>query len=295
MNLEGVFPPITTPFNDDGLIEYNHLIENIEKWNEAGMSGYLVLGSNGESVFLDEKEKLGVVRSARKSIPQAKNMLVGVGLESAKCTIEFTKKISDCGADIAVVITPHFFKNDMSHDAFLNYYLNVADSSPIPILLYNVPVFTGLNIEAKTVAVLSSHENIIGIKDSSGNVEQLYEIISLAEDKNFGYLTGSSIVLYPSMCIGANGGIMAIACVLPEICSDIINMYKVGKHTEANELQKRLIDPTITVTSRYGIPGLKAAMELFGYHGGSSRMPLLPISGIKITDIKNSFKNAGFL
>jgi 4-hydroxy-2-oxoglutarate aldolase len=295
VKLEGVFPPITTPFNDNGFIEYNHLTENIEKWNDTGTSGYLVLGSSGESVFLDEEEKLGIVNTARKSIPHTKNMLVGVGLESAKCTIEFTRKISDYGADVAVVITPHFFKNDMSHDAFLKYYLIIADSSPIPVLLYNVPVFTGLNMEAKTVAVLSSHENIIGIKDSSGNVEQLSEIISLTEDKEFSSLTGSSIVLYPSMCIGANGGIMAITCVMPERCCDIINMYKEGKHTEAKELQMRLIEPTIAVTSRYGIPGLKAAMDLFGYHGGSSRMPLLPLWDSATKDIKNTFMNAGFL
>jgi 4-hydroxy-2-oxoglutarate aldolase len=295
MKLEGVFPPITTPFDDNGFIEYNHLTENIEKLNDAGISGYLVLGSSGESVFLDEEEKLDIVSTARKSIPQTKHMLVGVGLESVKCTIELTKKISDYGADVAVVITPHFFKNDMSHDAFLKYYLIIADSSPIPVLLYNVPVFTGLNMEAKTVAKLSSHGNIIGIKDSSGDVEQLSEIISLTEDKEFSSLTGSSIVLYPSMCIGAGGGIMAIACVLPKSCYDIINMYKDGKYAEARKLQMRLIEPTTAVTSRYGIPGLKAAMDLFGYHGGSSRIPLLPISDTALKDIKNIFTNAGFL
>jgi 4-hydroxy-2-oxoglutarate aldolase len=295
MSLEGVFPPITTPFNDNGFIEYNHLAENIDKWNETGVSGYLVLGSNGESVFLDEEEKLGIVSVARKSIPKTKRLLVGVGLESVKCTIELTRKISDYGADVAVVITPHFFKSDMSHDALLKYYLIIADNSSIPILLYNVPVFTGLNMEVKTVMALASHENIIGIKDSSGNVEQLSEIISLTEDEEFSVLTGSSIVLYPSMCIGANGGIMAIACVLSKRCSDIINMYKESKHAEAKELQQRLIGPTIAVTSRYGVPGLKAAMDLFGYHGGSSRIPLLPISDTEITEIKNTFKNAGFL
>lgn len=294
MKLEGVFPPITTPFNYNGLIEYNYLKDNIDKWNETDISGYLVLGSNGESVFLDEEEKLRIVSAARKTTPQTKKMLVGVGLESAKCTIDLIIKVADYGADVAVVITPHFFKNDMSHEALLKYYLFIADSSPIPILLYNVPVFTGLNIKAETVAVLSSHDNIIGIKDSSGNVEQLTQLIRLTEGKEFSVLTGSSIVIYPSMCIGANGGIMAIACVLPEICSETINCYHNGKHAEAKELQMRLIEPTIAVTSRYGIPGLKAAMVLFGYHGGNSRIPLLPISDEAVADIKNTFRNAGF-
>lgn len=295
MKLEGIFPPVTTPFDDNGCIEHNHLSENIERWNETEISGYLILGSNGESVFLNEEEKLEIVNTARKAIPSSKEMLVGTGLESTKGTIEFTRKAADCGADVAVVITPHFFRDEMSHEAFLKHYLNVADNSPIPILLYNVPPFTSINLEVKTTAVLSIHENIIGIKDSSGNVEQLSEIISLTKDEKFSVLTGSSIVLYPSLCIGAAGGIMAIACILPERCADMIRLYKDGNHTEAKALQMRLIEPTIAITSRYGIPGLKAAMDLFGYHGGGSRLPLMPITDAEIEDIRNTFTNAGFL
>jgi len=295
MKLEGIFPPVTTPFDDNGCIEHNYLTGNIERWNETEISGYLILGSNGESVFLNEEEKLEIVNTARKAIPSSKKMLVGTGLESTKGTIEFTIKATDCGADVAVIITPHFFRNDMSHEAFMKHYLNVADNSPIPVLLYNVPPFTGVNLEAKTAATLSSHENIIGIKDSSGNIEQLSEIINLTKDGKFRVLTGSSIVLYPSMCIGAAGGIMAIACVLPERCTDMIRLYKDGNHTEAKALQMRLIEPTIAITSRYGVPGLKAAMDLFGYHGGKSRLPLLPISDAKIKDIKDILTRSGFL
>jgi 4-hydroxy-2-oxoglutarate aldolase len=295
MKLEGIFPPVTTPFDDNGCIEHNHLSENIERWNETEISGYLILGSNGESVFLNEEEKLDLINTARKAIPSSKKMLVGTGSESTKGTIEFTRKAVDCGADAAVVITPHFFRNDMSHEAFLKHYLKVADNSPIPILLYNVPPFTSLNLEVKTTAVLSTHENIIGIKDSSGNIEQLSEIINLTKEENFSVLTGSSIVLYPSLCIGAAGGIMAIACVLPERCADMIRLCKDGNHKEAKALQMRLIEPTIAITSRYGIPGLKAAMDLFGYHGGGSRLPLLPITDTEIKEIKYIFKNAGFL
>ncbi len=295
MKIEGVYPPVTTPFDDNGCIAYSHLSENIKRWNETDISGYLILGSNSESVFLNEEETLGIVKAARKSIPPSKTMLVGTGLESTKGTIEFTRKSADCGADVAVVITPHFFKSNMSHEAFMKHYLMIADSSPIPVLLYNVPPFTGLNLEAGTASSLSSHENIIGIKDSSGNVEQLSEIICLTGENEFSVLTGSSIVLYPSICIGAAGGIMAIACVLPERCSDIIRLYKDGNHAEAKELQMRLIEPTLAVTSRYGIPGLKAAMDLSGYYGGRSRLPLLPVTRAEIEEIKNVFTDAGFL
>jgi 4-hydroxy-2-oxoglutarate aldolase len=294
MKLEGIFPPVTTPFDDNDCIEHNHLSENIERWNETEISGYLILGSNGESVFLNEEEKLEIVNTARKAIPSSKEMLAGTGLESTKGTIEFTRKAADYGADVAVVITPHFFKDNMSHEAFLKHYLKVADNSPIPILLYNVPPFTSLNLEVKTTVVLSQHENIIGIKDSSGDIEQLSKIINLTENEEFSVLTGSSIVLYPSLCIGAAGGIMAIACVLPERCLEIIRLYKDGNHTEARALQMRLIEPTIAVTSGYGIPGLKAAMDLFGYHGGGSRLPLSPITDAEIKEIENIFKNAGF-
>ncbi len=295
MKLEGVFPPVTTPFDDNGCIEHNHLSENIERWNETEISGYLILGSNSEFIFLNEDEKLDIVSTARKAIPSSKKMLVGVGQESTKGTIVFTEKVADYGADVAVVITPHFFRDDMSHEAFLKHYLKVADNSPIPILLYNVPPFTGINLEVKTTAILSTHENIIGIKDSSGNVEQLSEIINLTKDEKFSVLTGSSIVLYPSLCIGAAGGIMAVACVLPERCTDMIRLYKDGNHTEAKALQMRLIEPTIAISSRYGVPGLKAAMGLFGYHGGKSRLPLLPISDAKIKDIKDILTRSGFL
>lgn len=290
MKLEGIFPPVTTPFDDNGCIEHNHLSENIERWNETEISGYLILGSNGESVFLNEDEKLKIVNTARKAIPSSKKMLVGTGLESTKGTIEFTRKAADCGADVAVIITPHFFKNDMSHEAFMKHYLKVANNSPIPVLLYNVPPFTGVNLEAKTAAALSTHENIIGIKDSSGDIEQLSEIINLTKNEEFSVLTGSSIVLYPSLCIGAAGGIMAIACVLPERCLEIIRLYKDDNHAEAKALQMRLIEPTIAITSRYGIPGLKTAMDLFGYHGRKSRLPLLPITDTEIEDIRNIFR-----
>ena len=295
MEIEGVLPPVTTPFDDNGCIVYDQLAENIKRWNETDISGYLILGSNSESVFLNEEEKLEIVKTARESIPLSKKMLVGTGLESTKSTIEFTRRATDCGADIAVVITPHFFRSNMSHEAFLKHYVMIADSSPVPVLLYNVPSFTGLNLEAGIASVLSSHENIIGIKDSSGNVEQLSEIISLTVEKEFSVLTGSSIVLYPSMCVGASGGIMAIACALPEKCSDIIKLYKDGSHAEAKELQMRLIEPTIAVTSRYGVPGLKAAMDLTGYYGGRSRLPLLPVTSAEIEEIKNIFTNAGFI
>ncbi|MGR3175782.1 MAG: dihydrodipicolinate synthase family protein [Candidatus Scalindua sp.] len=290
MRLEGIFPPVTTPFDDNGCIEHNHLTENIERWNETEISGYLILGSNGEYVFLNEDEKLKIVNTARKAIPSSKKMLVGTGLESTKGTIEFTRKAADCGADVAVIITPHFFRDDMSHEAFMKHYLKVANNSPIPVLLYNVPPFTGVNLEAKTAATLSTHENIIGIKDSLGNVEQLSEIISLTKNEEFSVLTGSSIVLYPSLCIGAAGGVMAIACVLPERCLEIIRLYKDDNHAEAKALQMRLIEPTIAITSRYGIPGLKTAMDLFGYHGGKSRLPLLPITDTEIEDIRNIFR-----
>ena len=295
MDIEGVLPPVTTPFDDNGCIVYDQLSENIKRWNETDISGYLILGSNSESVFLNEEEKLEIVKTARESIPPSKKMLVGTGLECTKGTVEFTRRAADCGADVAVVITPHFLRSNMSHEAFLKHYVMIADSSPIPVLLYNVPSFTGLNLEAVTASALSSHENIIGIKDSSGNVEQLSEIISLTGDEEFSVLTGSSIALYPSMCVGASGGIMAIACALPEKCSDIIKLYKDGSHAEAKELQMRLIEPTIAVTSRYGVPGLKAAMELTGYYGGRSRLPLLPVTSAEIEEIKNIFTAAGFI
>lgn len=272
MKLSGVMPPITTPF-EHGKLASTKLKMNFQKWNQTGLSGYLVLGSNGEAVYLNEKEKIKVVEVSRESIPTSKIMLVGTGMESTQETILFTNQMAKIGADCALVVTPSYFKGSMKPQILYDHFIAVAESSRIGILIYNVPQFTGINLDPEVVAKLSEHANILGIKDSSGNIGQLSEIINLSQ-KGFAVFVGSAPVFYPALCIGAVGGILAVANVVPQECVQIQNLFDKGKMNEARLLQNRLTHLAKAVTTKYGIGGLKMAMDLAGYFGGNPRLPL---------------------
>jgi 4-hydroxy-2-oxoglutarate aldolase len=272
MKLSGVMPPITTPFQN-GKFALDKLKKNFRRWNQTGLSGYLVLGSNGEAVYLNEREKIKVIEISRESIPKSKIMLVGTGMESTQETIRFTNQAAKLGADCALVVTPSYFKGSMKPQILYDHFISVAESSRIGILLYNVPQFTGINMESELVAKLSAHPNIIGIKDSSGNIGQLSEIINLSQ-KGFAVFVGSAPVFFPALCVGAVGGILAVANAVPQECIQIQNLFNEGKIGEARMLQSRLTPLAKAVTTKYGIGGLKMAMDLTGYFGGDPRPPL---------------------
>jgi 4-hydroxy-2-oxoglutarate aldolase len=278
--IHGVMPPIATPFQD-GEVALDRLKGNIEKWNKTGLAGYLVLGSNGEAVYLNEKEKIKVLQTSRDAIPRSKTMLVGTGLESTRETIRFTNQAAQIGADCALVVTPSYFKGSMKPQVLYDHFTAVADGSRIGILLYNVPQYTGVNLEAEWAARLSHHENIIGIKDSSGNIEQLSEIVYQSQ-KGFAVFVGSAPVLFPALSVGAVGGILAVANVVPEACVRIQTLFDERRFEEAREAQGRLTPLAKAVTAKHGIPGLKMAMDLAGYFGGEPRPPLKPAQdGVK--------------
>ena len=272
MKLSGVMPPITTPFQN-GKLALDKLKNNFQKWNKTGLSGYLVLGSNGEAVYLNAEEKIKVVETSRGSIPNSKTMMVGTGMESTQETIRFTNQVAKMGADCALVVTPSYFKGSMKPQILHDHFIAVAESSRIGILIYNVPQFTGINLEPEWVAKLSEHSNIIGVKDSSGNIGQLSEIIHLSK-KGFAVFVGSAPVFFPALCVGAVGGILAVANAVPQECVQIQNLFDKGKMKEARALQNRLTPLAKAVTTRYGIGGLKMAMDLTGYFGGNPRSPL---------------------
>jgi len=265
-------PPITTPFQE-GQVALDRLRGNFQKWNQTGLSGYLVLGSNGEAVYLNEKEKMEVIETSRESIPASKIMMVGTGTESTRETIQFTNQAARIGADCALVMTPSYFKGSMKPRVLHDHFVAVAESSQIGILLYNVPQFTGINMEPELVANLSEHPNIIGIKDSSGNIGQLSEIIHLSQE-GFAVFVGSAPVFFPALCVGAVGGILAVANVAPDECVQIFDLFKEKNFDGAKELQYRLTPLAKGVTMKHGIGGLKIAMDLRGYFGGDPRPPL---------------------
>jgi 4-hydroxy-2-oxoglutarate aldolase len=272
MNLSGVMPPIATPFQN-GKLASDKLKDNFKKWNKTGLSGYLVLGSNGEAVYLNDREKVKVVEISRESIPASKIMVVGTGMESTGETIRFTRQAAKMGADCALVVTPSYFKGSMKPQILHDHFVAVAESSQIGILIYNVPQFTGINLEPERVAKLSEHPNIIGIKDSSGNIGQLTEVIRLSR-KDFAVFVGSAPVFFPALCVGAAGGILAVANVIPQECVKIQKLFQEKKFDDARVLQGRITPLASAVTTKYGIGGLKMAMDLAGYFGGNPRSPL---------------------
>lgn len=272
MKLRGVMPPIITPFQN-GRLAPEKLKANFQKWNRTGLSGFLVLGSNGEAVYLNEKEKMRVVEVSRDAIPKSKIMMVGTGMESTQETIRFTNQVAKMGADCALVVTPSYFKGSMKPQILYDHFITVAETAKIPVLVYNVPQFTGINLEPEWVAKLSEHPNIVGIKDSSGNIEQLSEIIRQSR-KDFAVFVGSAPVFFPALCVGAVGGILAVANIAPEQCVRIQAFFEQGKIQEARALQARLTPLAKAVTVKYGIGGLKMAADLVGYFGGNPRPPL---------------------
>jgi 4-hydroxy-2-oxoglutarate aldolase len=274
MNLSGIYPPIATPFKD-GEVDYAGLAHNTRRWMQTGLRGLLVLGSNGEAAFVDEDEAERTIATVREGVPRDRVLLAGAGRQSTRATIAATRRAAKAGADAVLVLTPFYFKGQMTHDALVAHYRAVADASPVPVLLYNFTNVTALNMAPETVAALSAHPNIIGIKDSNGDVGQVAAVVARVPAA-FTVLVGSAATLYPSLVVGAAGAIVAVANVVPEVCVALYDLVRAGRHDEARLLQRRLTPLAQAVTSGYSVPGLKMAMEVAGYVGGEVRAPLRP-------------------
>lgn len=287
----GIFAPVPTPFRDDE-IAWDKFQENLQKWGQTRLAGIVVMGSNGEAPYLDEDEKVQLWAFARKHLPPGKVLIAGTGQESTRATIRLTKRAADAGADAALVISPSYFKANMKESALERYYLDVADSSPIPVLVYNMPANTGLNLGSSLVVKLSRHPNIAGVKDSSGNIVQISEIIRGARP-GFSVFAGSASFLLPSLVMGARGGTLATANVIPDMCVRIMELFEQGKLDEARELQKRILPLNHLVTSKYGVAGLKAALDMVGYFGGSPRRPMLPVGEAEREEIRRALEELG--
>lgn len=293
IDLNGIFPPITTPFMDDK-VACDKLASNIEKWGQTGLKGVVVLGSNGEYVSLSEDEKRKVVETVVQSAPEHMSVIAGTGCESTRETIRLTADCAALGAHAALVVTPHYFGGKMTDAALAKHYTAIADSSPIPIILYNVPKFTHVNLTVNLVARLSRHANIIGIKDSTGNVIQLGEFLNQV-DTDFSVLVGTAGALYGGLTLGCAGGVLALANVTPENCVRIHELVQEGDFKAARQIQLKMIPVNQAVTATFGVAGLKTALDLCSYFGGEPRAPLLPSSNEEKTAIVKILKHAGLL
>jgi 4-hydroxy-2-oxoglutarate aldolase len=305
--LKGILPPLTTPFDERGEVDYVALADNVARYNDTGLAGYVALGSNSEVVHLTADERVRVIEtiklaSERGAQPpgdaalgdqeSGRVVVAGINEFSTRAAIEAVRRAAGAGADAVLVITPYFYKGAMTEDVFIRHFTAVADASPVPVLLYNVPQNTGVVIEPSTVATLSAHPNIRGIKDSAGNMGAISSIIRLAR-KDFAVLTGNGGILYPSLLMGAAGAVLAIACAAPGPCVDLFNAAASGDQAGARELQHRVSPVSQVVTTGFGVAGLKAAMTLAGFNGGLPRAPLAAVSDPERETIRTIMRASG--
>ncbi len=326
--LKGILPPLPTPFKEDGVLDLEALRSNVEKLNTTGLAGYLALGSNSEAVHVTPEESSQVFATVKQAAAQGKIVIAGTGQLSTMATIEMTKRAADAGCDAALIVTPFYYKNSMTGEALKKHYFTIADQSPIPVMIYNVPANTGLNVASSLVAEIAQHPNIVGIKDSSGDINQLAETVRLtrkqgakeisrqggkhpernaAESKDavstsailrsassaeFAVFSGNYGAMLPAFSFGVVGGILAVANIAPNECVRIYELFQQGKIAEAGELHLRLLPVARAATSQFGVPGLKAAMDMLGYHGGYPRMPLLPLGENQRAELEKVLREA---
>lgn len=292
--LKNAYAPIPTPFDASGEISYPMLKENLGKWAASKLEGLVICGSNGEFPLLDEEEKVALFAFARKNFPAGRGIIAGTGCESLRATLRLTKRAAEAGCDAALVVTPWYYKGGMNADVLKAYFTQLADESPIPVILYNMPRNTGVEMNSALISELSQHQNIIGIKDSSGNIVQIAETIEHGA-KDFAVFAGSASFLYASMLLGAAGATMALANVLPDTCVELMELCRKGETAKAQALQLSLLDINAAVTSRFGIGGMKAACDLMGYYGGPLRRPLRPASPEVVAQIRQMLQKLGAL
>ncbi len=277
----GIYPPLPTFFDANDELDIPTLQRHMLKFVDSGIAGYVLMGSNGEAVHLTSDERVRLIQAAREVINdelQAMSLIVGCGESSTRSTIANCRSAAEYGADIALVLPPFYYRGSMNTQALLAHYRAVADASPLPVLIYNMPANTaGLDLDANTICVLAEHENIVGVKDSAGNIAKLAQIVASVPE-TFNVLAGSAGYLLPALSVGAGGAISALANVFPQEVCDVQALFDAGQLDEARILQARLIPANNAVTTLYGVPGLKAALELTADYGGLPRMPLLPLT-----------------
>jgi 4-hydroxy-2-oxoglutarate aldolase len=291
MKLQGIFPPIATPFDYNGDLYKAKLKHNVEKWNLTALSGYVVCGSTGESVMLTTEEKIQLWGWVAEYAAPEKLLIAGTGMESVRETVDLTNRAAALGYKAAMVRTPHYYKNLLNNAAAqMLYYRSVADQAKIPLIIYNWPQATGLDIPTEAVAALSEHPNIIAVKESSGNLEKVMQMIRTVKP-GFQVLVGSAPTLWPSFAVGAVGAILAYANAAPFSTIAIWEAYRAREYDAAQDWQNRIARAAVLVTTRYGIPGLKYAMDLNGYYGGPPRLPLIPPPPEAKQEIEDAFRD----
>ncbi|HXD31372.1 MAG TPA: dihydrodipicolinate synthase family protein [Pyrinomonadaceae bacterium] len=294
--LHGILLPTTTPFAQNGDLDIEAFSANIRQWNATAIGGYVMLGSTGERVNLDEREYIELITAIRVEVPSEKAFIVGAGQQSTFGTISEVNKAANEGADAVLVLTPYFYRAAITQTALVTHYRAVADAAKAPVMLYSMPALTGIKIEPQTIAELSDHPNIFAVKDSSADIDGLKETVRLVSERgnsDFAVMTGNGTVLCDALKVGAVAGILAVGCVASELCLEIFRAVKEGRIEAADRMQEKLTPLAQAVTTKYGIGGLKAALNFVGFHGGAVRAPLRAPDEAARTEILQLLENAG--
>ena len=276
MDFSGIYPALTTPFAHDGSVSLGDLKHNIHKYNGTDLAGYVVVGSTGESVLLSREEIDGILVTVKEAASKEKKLIAGCGAEGTADTIERTKRAAVLGYHAGLIKTPHYYKPLYKPEALVAHYRSVADASPIPVMLYSVPIFTGIALEAPQIIALAEHPNIIGIKDSAGDVRRVAEVLAAVPSK-FQVFVGGATMVYPCLAMGIRGAVLALASALPEKCAALYQLFRVGQHEKARELHNLLVRCSKMIVSDSGIPAVKFVMDQRGYRGGVPRLPIPPL------------------
>jgi 4-hydroxy-2-oxoglutarate aldolase len=281
---KGIFAALTTPFEDDD-VALPRFRENMEKYNQLDLAGYVIGGSTGEAVHLTDEECLSLLETARETAAPGRKVIAGTARPSTRQAVAFTNRAADIGADAALVVLPHYYKGLMTRDALKAYYFSLADQARIPVLIYSIPQNTGIIPAPDLIIELSRHPNILGIKDSSGNLTLLEEAFPFME-KGSTFLLGAGSILLPALHLGASGGILTLGAVAPELCIRLYSCFEERDWERGKRVQIEVVPLNQAITRYYGIPGAKYALDLRGFYGGPCRQPLLPLDNEAKSRIK---------
>ncbi len=296
VDFSGTFLPVTTPFDlVTGDVDVIAFRANLRHWFENPIRGILVAGSTGESVFLDEQERVTLLEAARDVVPDDALIIAGTGGESTRHTIRMTQQAADAGAEAVLVSPPAFFKGAMSPEILARHYRAVADASPVPVLVYQVPLrLSTLELPTRLVAELCKHPNIVGIKDSRGQLGLLAELVEACAD-DFQVLVGSGALLYGALEIGAVGGIVAVGLMAPAEAAEISVAFREGRSSDAGRRQEQIAPVHNQIVGGMGAPGIKVALDMLGLRGGVPRPPLAPLPEARTEEARKILDDAGLL
>ena len=290
--LSGVYSPMCTPFKDDE-VDYAGMEKNVDLMNSSGLKGYFVLGTNGEFKTMSEEEKFKLLGVVIKRAAKDKVVMAGTGAESTRETIRLTKKAADIGAVMVSLLMPSFFAKKITDEVIIRHITEVADASPIPVVLYNNPsVAAGVTIRPDVIRIVSQHPNVAGIKDSS---KETWPENVVFNSSGFSVLEGSAGYFFDLLDKGGTGGVLSLANVFPDACAKLYNLYITGKKEEAVELNNKLLDLNKKVSGTYGVAGVKYAMDLAGFAGGVMRRPLGTLNAEQKKTLEADLRGSGFL